>query len=569
MNKEVKNNIKVLQLNNHVKPEIKEIPGKNWVLNGKNNSYWQYVIDRYNGSPTNAAIINSMVARIYGKGLTALDAQRKPEDYANLISIFPKKELRKVITDFKLQGNAAIQVIKSRTGDRVVKCYHMPVETLAAEKVNQDGDVEAYYYSQDWKDTHKNQPERIEAFGFGKAKKQILYIKPYKAGQYYYATPDYQAALQYAELEEEISNFSINHIQNGLSLGQVINFNNGVPTPEVQEQIEKQINRDLKGSGGRRYIIAFNENKDTATTIENIQKDNASDEWHFWVDEARQQLITGHRVVSPMLYGIKDNTGLGNNADEMDTANRLMEDTVIRPMQEIILDAIDEILAVNDISLQLDFKPLREEVEEEPKEEPKEEVQLSEKKNLSGTAADALIEIGEVVNLEEYDLIHEIEVDYEEEEKLELRVSPKIKSVSTGTARPNARSSQDGTDYLIRYKYTGNASPQREFCRKMMNADKVYRKEDIIQMGNKVVNQGWGPRGADTYSIWLYKGGGNCYHKWNRQIYLKKGKNVDVNSPLAEIISTSEARRRGMRPPSNENEVSIAPINLPNRGFLN
>jgi len=555
-------NIKLIQLNNYVKPEIKEEHGKDWVLNGKQNQYFKYVIDRYNGSATNSAIINSFVERIYGKGITALNANKKPEEFLALLEIFPKRELRKIIADFKLQGNAAFQVIYSKSGKEVVKCYHIPVESLAPEKVNDDGEIEAYYYAYDWDKVKKiADAERIPAFGFG-GKKEIFYIKPYKPGQFYFATPDYQAALQYAELEEEIANFSVNHIRNGLSLGQIINFNNGVPSDEIQNKIKKQIDNTITGSSGSRFIVAFNESQENATTIDQISKDDASQEWHFWVDEARQQIITGHRVVSPMLFGIKDATGLGNNANEMEVANSLMEETVIRPYQEIILDAIDEILAVNKISLNLAFKPLKEMAEETGPEDRPAEVQMSEdekKKEIPKSAADELVDLGEEIDLEVYDLIDEIEVDYSEEINL---------AVNTGTARPNAKSAQDGEDFIVRYRYVGNAAPEREFCKKMMSSDKVYRKEDVIQMGSKVVNSGWGPKGADQYSIWLYKGGGNCHHKWNRLIFLKKGANVDVNSPLAKMISTSEARRKGYNIDTNNTNVSIAPYKMDNKGFL-
>lgn len=561
--------IKILSLSNYVKPVIEESYSEDWVLNGKQNSYFRYVIDRYNGSSTNSAIINSFVERILGKGLTAFEASE--EELTRLEEIIPKKELKKFIADFKTQGNAVLQVIRAAQSDDVVKAYHIPIETMAPQKCNKEGDIENYYYSQNWKDTHTYRPEKMPAFKIdGKEKKSILWVKKYRPGQFYFAVPDYQAALQYAELEEEIANFSINHIKNGLSLGQIINFNNGKPSPEVQEEIEAAINRDIKGSGGKRFIISFNDSKETQTEIQQISKDDASAEWHFWVNEARQQIITGHRVVSPMLFGIKDSTGLGNNANEMDVANSLMEETVIRPDQEVILDAIDEILAANGIQLDLAFKPLKEMAEEtgevkeadtvEVKEEEAKEVGLKvEKKNLTGTAADELIACGEDPQKEGFEVIHEIEVDYKEEDRLSL-------SVSTGTARANAKSEQDTNDFIIRYRYVGDPNPEREFCRKMMQANKVYRKEDIIQMGSKVVNEGLGPRGADTYSIWEWKGGVYCHHKWNRVIYLKKGKNVDANSPLAEIISTSEARRRGYKIPANENVVSIAPINTPTRG---
>ena len=103
----------------------------------------------------------------------------------------------------------------------------------------------------------------------------------------------------------------------------------------------------------------------------------------------------------------------------------------------------------------------------------------------------------------------------------------------------------------------------------MICSGKIYRKEDIIAMGDKPVNAGWGENGANTYSIWLFKGGGNCHHKWNRVIYLKKGAKIDVNSPLAKIISTSEARRKGFKLETNDSLVSIEPRNMTNNGFLN
>jgi hypothetical protein len=149
-----------------------------------------------------------------------------------------------------------------------------------------------------------------------------------------------------------------------------------------------------------------------------------------------------------------------------------------------------------------------------------------------------------------------------------------LKFASTGTARPNANSEQDitkdGVKYKVRYYYAGSEAPEREFCQKMKGANKLYRKEDILQMGTKSVNKGWGPRGTDTYSIWLYKGGGNCYHKWFRKIFVAEGVNVDVNSPNATVISTTKARSKGVKPEANDTKVSVAPIDFPNgkKGFL-
>jgi hypothetical protein len=162
-------------------------------------------------------------------------------------------------------------------------------------------------------------------------------------------------------------------------------------------------------------------------------------------------------------------------------------------------------------------------------------------------------------------------VDYEQEEALDAT----LKFASTGTARPNANSEQDGenaegTLFLVRYKYSGSSSPQREFCRKMMSADKVYRKEDIIAMDNKAVNAGFGVNGSSTYSIWLYKGGARCKHKWIRQTYMSKdGIRPDVGSPNAQTISTTKARSKGFRPEANDDKVAVAPSDMKNRGYVN
>ena len=99
----------------------------------------------------------------------------------------------------------------------------------------------------------------------------------------------------------------------------------------------------------------------------------------------------------------------------------------------------------------------------------------------------------------------------------------------------------------------------------MIASNKAYRKEDIIAMGSQAVNEGWGPKGADTYSIWLYKGGGDCHHFWTRETYRKK---ADVNSPLAQEITPAKARKEGEILPTNDKLVYTAPKDMPYNGFL-
>ena len=579
-------NIHIVNLSKYTSPEIVEVKNKDWVQYGEDNNYFQYLIDRYQGSTTNNAIINGMSKMIYGKGLDATDSNRKPDQYAQMKSLISKDCLKSAVMDRKMLGMAALQVTYDK--GLVKKVTHFPMQTLRAEKCNEDGEVEAWYYHPDWsKIKPSDQPKRIPAFGFGGKKGNELYIvSSYVTGSYYYSPVDYQGALPYAVLEEEIADYLINDTINGFSGTKVVNFNNGVPDKEKQQQVKSDVLNKLTGSRGEKVIVAFNNNAESKTTIDDIPLNDAPAHYEYLSDEAFRKLIVGHRVTSPMLLGVRDgNSGLGNNADEIKTATLLFDNLTIKTYQEEFTDAIEAILALNDISLNLYFKTIQPleftdttGMDAETKEEEtgvKMSVQCSaESKKGDAEIAQALIDLGEDEDLENWELISSEEVDYEAEELEDQDPSLLSKIwnfVRTGTAKPNSKSKQDkvvdGVPYKVRYRYSPlqAGANSREFCKKMVQYDKLYRKEDIIAMGNRAVNAGWGAKGADTYSIWKYKGGGSCHHKWLRQTF--KGKTEGNLANQDPNISTNKARKDGFNP-VNEREVSMKPKDMPNQGFL-
>jgi len=350
-----------VNLSTYTSPEIVEVNNRDWVDYGADNNYFQFLIDRYNGSPTNNAAINGISQQIYGKGLNATDSSRKPDEYAQMISLFKKDCVRKLCYDLKLMGQCSVQVIYNKNRSKIVKLEHIPVETLRAAKADEDGQIPAYYYYKDWAKLKPNEvPKRIPAFNMSKEPIEIYYIKPYKAGFYYYAPVDYQGGLQYAELEEEISNYHLNNIMNGLAPSMLINFNNGTPNQEERQLLEQKIAQKFSGtSNAGKFILAFNDNKEAAADITPVQLSDAHQQYQFLSEESTKKIMVAHRIVSPMLLGIKDQSGLGNNADEIKTASLLMDNTVIRPFQELLIDCFDQILAYNEISLNLYFTTLQ------------------------------------------------------------------------------------------------------------------------------------------------------------------------------------------------------------------
>ena len=572
-------NLHIVNLSSYNRPKVQEDKRKKWVAYGDNNNYYQYLIDLYTNSTTNNAIINGVSNMIYGKGIDALDSSTKTDEYAALRSIFHDKCLKKVSLDLKMLGEASFQVLYK--DGKVVKAEHFPRQTLRAEKCNDDGEVEAYYYHPNWeKAKPSDKPKRIAAFGFGNGKEpEVEIIKKYVSGYDYYCPVDYQGGLAYAELESEVADYLINDVKNGFSGTKVVNFNNGVPDREKQLSIKNDVMHKLTGARGEKVIIAFNNNAESKTTIDDVPLNDAPAHYEYLANECSTKLMVAHRVTSPLLLGIRDGSnGLGNNADEIRTASLLFQNVTIKPYQDLIIDSIDQILAVNGISLKLYFKTLQPlefiETDNAITDEAREEetgVKLAKKESFDDDKMfDLLDEFGEEENLDEWELVDEREVDYDQEETLDKMIG----LASTGSARPNANSEQDGeaeeVKFKVRYQYAPLkvAANSREFCKKMVSAKKIYRKEDIMQMSAKAVNAGWGLAGADTYDIWLYKGGGGCHHFWMRKTYMAKGVKPDATNPNAEV-SVNKAKKEGFKPEVNDKKVAMRPKDMPNKGFVN
>ena len=575
------NNLHVLNLSSYTTPTIQEANRENWVEYGDDNNFYAYLIDRFTNSTTNNAIINNIARLIYGKGLSALDASKKPNEYAQFMALLHKDDIRKIVLDRKLLGQFAVQVHYNDKHDKILKAYHIPVNLLRAEKCDKEGKINGYYYSDDWTDVKKYAPVRYSAFGSSKDKVEILFSKPYAVGMKYYSYVDYQGCLPYCLLEEEIGDYLINEVQNGFSGTKVVNFNNGVPTEEQQNIISNKVLDKLTGSRGQKVIVAFNNNAESKTTVDDIPLNDAPEHYTYLSEECLKKIMLGHNVTSPLLFGVASTNGFSSNADELKNSSILFDNMVIRPFQEEIIEAFDSILAFNGISLKLFFRTLQP-LEFTDLENAQTEEQIAEETGTELSAqTNPLIDLGEDVN-PEWLLIDEKEVDYDtdEEENELLSKEPKqsllskiVNLVSTGEARPNIRSKQDktidGIKFVVRYKYVGSVvtGETREFCKQMISANKIYRKEDILRMETQIVNAGWGAKGADTYSIWLYKGGGNCHHRWNKQVYATiDGKALDINEQTKKLAQ-SKAEKYGYKIVNSE-LVAKRPVDMINYGFL-
>ena len=361
---ENKNKIKVVNLiGGYITPRISENnldKRVKWISYGIEGAddFFSILTSRYEGSQTNQACINSLADMIYGKGVKSRGDDDATSNY--LYSLTTETELKKIILDFKLYGNAAIQITYSPDRTKIIGFYHLPVSTLRAERVNEQGEICGYYYSPDW-DNKKIKPTRISAFGHSTDEIEVAYIKSYSPMKFYYSTPDYYSCIQYCAVEEEISNLHLSNIRNGFLPTSIINFNNGMPPIEERAVIENAIRNSFTGtSNAGKFVLSFNENPEYATTISPINIPNLHNQYEIISKEAEASIIKAHRITSPLLLGIRDSVkGFSSNADELKTSYDLMYALVINPTQQELLLVLEELLNYNNIEADnLYFMPL-------------------------------------------------------------------------------------------------------------------------------------------------------------------------------------------------------------------
>ena len=687
----MKDNILEINLETETAPVVQEVRGREYVEYGTENwknTYPQFLIDLYYNSSTHAAIINATAEMIAGEDLILDDEYDDNLDMYVKLKKFLKhangKEslhqiIKKVAFDFKLQGAYAIHVIFNQSRTEIVEIYHVPVERVRAGRPNEMGKVDTYYISADWGNTRTHRPYPIPAFNANDrtSASQLLYTGAYSPNMDIYHTPDYLAGCNWALVDQMVAEYHLGNIQRGFSGSYFISFANGIPTQEERMQIEDSLAQKFGGSANSgKMVLTFSDDRNRVPEITPIAVSNADKQYLALQELLVQNILTAHRVTSPMLMGIKSDTGLGNNADELNSASNFYLNTVVRGFQLHIMNTLQTIFSVNNMDLPVEFvqlKPIttrftnqdlmavmtQDEIREElglaplndevvvkedmakvgsmvtdgvelplfdTKEEAEEEAEkmgckghhehkqdgktyympceshdqitslnkcdCSEEKIerfSNKTELESFLETLEDIP-EDWDLVHEEVVDGEHQDfdfeaELNKVAKEKINLASTGRANPNARSEQDGLNksgtffYKVRYVYTtdnflvNKSGTSRDFCRLMINAKKIYRKEDIVNMGTKAVNAGFGPRGASTYSIWFYKGGPECRHFWLRQVYRAPAADDDAvyykdNIDDDTMIGYTKAISEGFTAQRNDKLVATPPQRMVNRGYL-
>jgi hypothetical protein len=595
-------NLNLVKLSHYNIPHLVEKSNQDWVSFGEDNLYPNYLLDLFLGSAINGALVKSIGAMIYGEGLAATNADESEstkESYLRLTELLHNSDddvLKDLAMDLKLFGGCYVNVIWSRDRSRIAKMKHIPAQYIRSGKII-DGEVEHYYYSADWSKTRKAEykPRAYKAFDTEDRTQasQILMIRDKNPALFYGFAPDYVAATDWIQMELEIAQFHLSNITSGMTPSMHVGFSNGIPSLEERKTIERQLNAKFAGSGNAgKILITFNDGKETAPVIEPIQMNDAQSAWEGMSKQAVNQILAGHRVTSPILFGIRgEGGGLGNNADELRDAYSLFNNTIVIPFQNTLLKGLDKIFRVNDINLDLYFKSLKPadfidlEVTKTQSEEDQEKEGVSKEdidsddfvemsdddlniifEELQGEQMDE--EVWEVVDEQDEGLIE----DYEDWAKKLIKEN-KEKFADEIRSNEDQPSSLDKSYYRVRFKYIKKSrkpsKSTRTFCKNMMRLAKggfVYRLEDIDKASREGVNKQLGHKGR-AYDLFKFKGGVYCRHAWKVILYrLKDGTELRDAESMEDYKKTDSIPKSYTPKPTGIKDAVIAPVNMPNQG---
>lgn len=683
---ETPNQVKRLELADYtVRSSAEKLDRSGWIAYGVDNLFPQYLRELAQTGAVHGSLCVSIGEMIAGKGLEAGVYNKRLEELKAYDVFYGCSN------DLKLYGGFYIEVIYTIDRENVAKMRHLPFEECRLAVTGEEEEICGVYHSNDWANTRKkrNKPEFIPIYNpLSKASepRQVYYCFNY-AGSNFYPRPDYYSAINSIELAKEISIYHVNNIMNGLSPSMIVSLFQGAPAPDEQQQIKRDWERQLTGArNAGKFIMTFNERDTPRPEITTFPLSDADKQYEFLSKESTSLIMVAHRVVTPLIFGIRDvGGGFGSNKDEMATGLEIFTNQVIEPAQKKITKSFEEVLGFEMPGLRITVVPntplsqpqqtapaiqppvMAEEEKKKvccavdsfaPTDEMKAEAEMGlawreeygrggtevgvarardisngrnlsvetvkrmasyfarhevdkqatgwnrgeegfptagriawqlwggdagrdwaarmmariEREELGSDIAEELIALGTDPPAG-YILIDSYEVDYENDdaENEELIKIEAHELASTGSAKPMAPSEQDETNYagvtfMTRYRYKGNATSEREFCKKMIAADKLYRKEDIVAMESRPVNPGWGPNGSNYYNIFYYKGGGNCYHFWQKEVYIN-AKGVNPLAKDAEQIAVRKAEKMGYKV-RNDIRVSLLPIDQDYNGFL-
>ena len=306
-----------------------------WLSWGADNKYPNYLYDLYEHSSQFSSIAATMKDYILGDGIdnhTGLGTiNRKGETMDDLLEM--------VAMDYVIFGGFAFQIVRNKLGD-IAELNYIDFRTV---RTNEDED--RIYINNGWKSSVAKRGVQTKVYErFNPKAKQpncIYYYKGHNTREVY-PVPMYIAAITSLEISTQIANYHLHNILNNFTPNAIINFNSGSNLPEdVMREAEEKIYEKFVGtSNAGNIMLSFNDDKDSATTIERLQDDGLTDKYNNLSQSVKADIYSAFRI-NEVLVGLNKDTGFSKT--EFSEAFTLYNRTVIRPIQQDFIDSLEKV----------------------------------------------------------------------------------------------------------------------------------------------------------------------------------------------------------------------------------
>ena len=355
---DMKNNIRLMNFGIGADvPLYKENPSINgWIDFGDDNLLPNYYLSLMARSSIHNAILKGKAQMIGGNGFNKDNLSNEALNFLkNPYNEFDMEEiLARISYDLEVYGGFCLNVVWSKDRSRIAEiAYISPQRVRVAIPDPKFPNIESYYLCDDWENWRRKDIIKYPGFSVSDRSdaSQILFVKEYRPGRYFYPEPEYMSAVRWIELQYEVSHFHLANIRNGFSPSLLINFTNDVPSDEEMDMLIRRTNQEYKGAGSAgKVIYTFSKDKDSAPQITPIDPNNTDNRFLQLSDEMSQGIFTGHRVTNPSIFGVRDKGGLITGKSDLLDSLEMFQSMYITPKQKFIEKCFQRLINLNGIN---------------------------------------------------------------------------------------------------------------------------------------------------------------------------------------------------------------------------
>ena len=327
------------------------------------NLYPNYLLQLFNRCSKHNAIVLGKASFILGQGFKKEDTLESARLFNWLDNINPSYDstelARRIITDLELFGGFILKIHTRADGKGISEIYHADFykyrTNIASTK---------FYYTANWGGQGYLNPQlnddftEYPAYVQGSQEPvQIFYYRQYRPGLNCYPLPEYIGAAAAIETDIEIWNYHLNNTKNGFWGGKLISYPNA-PQEEDQADVERKLQRKFAGTdNANKFILSFGAG-DQQIQISDLTNTNSDKIFESLIPNITQEIITGHKITSGMLFGIKEPGSLGGRSEILDAWN-IFQSSYVAPKQKEIERVFNFFAEVMGVPAQCSITPLK------------------------------------------------------------------------------------------------------------------------------------------------------------------------------------------------------------------